>query len=363
MPSAFGDRGDFIGDPFGGGMNEKRRLVPIPMALSKPPTGRAPSSPISASPAHFGFLMVEDYTLVTLSNAIAVLRMANRLSGGDLYRWSCLTLDGAPVASSAGLRIIPDGDADCLGAADVLFVCGGYHPERRSGDALLSTLRDFAKRGIRLGALCTGSHFLAAAGLLDGYRCAIHWENLSSLREQFPEVQVSSRLFVVDRDRFTCSGGVSSIDLMLNLVASAHGGDLARQISEQFVLERIRTEEDAQRMPLHYLVGAGNHQNLVDAVALMEANIEEPLALGELAGYVGVSRRQLERLFHDHLHCTPSRYYLDLRLNRGRLLLLQTGMKVADVAARCGFSTTARFGKSYAEKYGKRPSDERREDV
>ena len=317
-------------------------------------------SAIDDPPAHFGFLMVPDYTMVTLASAIAVLRMANRSSGRELYRWSCVTLDGAPVASSAGLRLIPDGDVDCLGHVQFVFVCGGYHPERRATKALLAALNGFSKRGVHLGALCTGSHFLAAAGLLDGYRCAIHWENLPGLREQFPKVQVSSRLFVVDRDRYTCSGGISSIDLMLHIVAGAHGGQLARDISEQFIVERIRTEDDAQRTPLHHLAGAGNHDTLVDAVALMEANIEEPLTLAEIAEYVGVSRRQLERLFHDYLHGTPSRYYLDLRLHRGRLLLLQTGMKVADVAARCGFSTTARFGKSYVEKYGKRPSDERR---
>lgn len=311
-------------------------------------------------PAHFGFLMVPDYTMVTLTSAIAVLRMANRSSGRELYRWSCVTLDGAPVESSAGLRLIPDGDVGCLGQVHIVFVCGGYHPERRATKALLATLKGFSQRGVHLGALCTGSHFLAAAGLLDGYRCAIHWENLPGLSEQFPEVQVSSRLFVVDRDRYTCSGGISSIDLMLHLVAGAHGRELAREISEQFIVERIRTEDDAQRTPLHHLVGAGNHDTLVDAVALMEANIEEPLKLAEIAEYVGVSRRQLERLYHDYLHCTPSRYYLDLRLHRGRLLLLQTGMKVADVAARCGFSTAARFGKSYVEKYAKRPSDERR---
>ena len=315
---------------------------------------------VDQQPAHIGFLMVPDYTIVTLTNAVAVLRMANRLSERDLYRWSCLTLDGRPVASSAGLRLIPDGDTTCAGSLDILFVCGGYHPERRSGRPLLDTLRGFARRDVALGALCTGAHFLAAAGLLDGYRCAIHWENLTSLREQFPKVQVSSRLFVVDRDRYTCSGGVSSIDLMLNIVADAHGRQLAREISEQFVLERIRTEDDAQRTPLHYLIGAGNHQKLVDAVALMEANIEEPLALGELADYVDVSRRQLERLFHDHLHCTPSRYYLDLRLNRGRLLLLQTAFKISEVASRCGFSNAARFGKAYLARYDKRPSDERR---
>ena len=311
-------------------------------------------------PTRIGFLMTPDYTIVTLASAIAVLRMANRLSERKLYRWTCLTLDGEPVASSDGLRIVPDGDVDSLDPVDILFVCGGYHVERHCNRALLDTLRGFAKRRVPLGALCTGAHFLAAAGLLDGYRCAIHWENLSSLREQFPRVQVSSRLFEIDRDRYTCSGGISSIDLMLNVVRAPHGQQLARDISEQFILERMRTENDMQRTPLHYQLGAVNQQRLVEAVALMEANIEEPLTLGEVADYTGISARQLERLFHEHLHCTPSHYYLDLRLSRGRLLLMQTGMTVSSIASRCGFSAAARFGKSYQEKYGKRPTDERR---
>ena len=310
-------------------------------------------------PTRIAFLMTREYTIVTLTSAIAVLRVANRLTERELYRWTCLTLDGEPVASSDGLRIVPDGDVDSLGRVDTMFVCGGYHCERHCSRPLLDALRAFATRGVPLGALCTGTHFLAAAGLLDGYRCAIHWENLSSLREQFPRVQVSSRLFEVDRDRYTCSGGISSIDLMLNLVQASHGQPLARDISEQIILERMRTEDDMQRTPLHYQLGAVNQRRLVDAVALMEANIEEPLTLGEVAEYTGISPRQLERLFHEHLDRTPSRYYLDLRLNQGRLLLLQTSMSVTEIASRCGFSTAARFGKSYLAKYGKRPTDER----
>ena len=323
------------------------------MTDGRPPSGHRDE------PTRVAFLMTRDYTIVTLTSAIAVLRMANRMSERQLYRWTCLTLDGEPVPSSDGLRLVPDGDAHSLERMDMLFVCGGYDCERHCSRPLLETLRDFDKRGVPLGALCTGSHFLAAAGLLDGYRCAIHWENLSSLREQFPRVQVSSRLFEIDRDRYTCSGGISSIDLMVNLVRASHGEPLARDISEQIIIERVRTEADMQRTPLHYQLGAANQQRLVDAVALMEANIEEPLTLGEVADYTGISGRQLERLFHEHLDCTPSRYYLDLRLDRGRLLLLQTSMKVADIAARCGFSTAARFGKSYLAKYGKRPTDER----
>ena len=307
-----------------------------------------------------GFLMTPDYTLVTLSSAIAVLRIANRMSDRPLYRWSCLTLDGEPVESSDGLRLVPDGDIGALGPVDILFVCAGYHVEKHCDRDLLDTLRGLARRGVPLGALCTGTHLLAAAGLMDGYRCAIHWENLPSLRERFPRVQASSRLFEIDRDRYTCSGGISSIDLMVRVVGAAHGPQLAQDISEQIIVERIRTEQDAQRTPLHHLPGAANHDKLVDAVALMEANIEEPLTLGEMASYLSVSPRQLERLFQEYLHCTPSRYYLDVRLRQARLLLLQTGMPVAAVASRCGFSTPARFAKSYSAKYGRRPSDERR---
>lgn len=316
-------------------------------------------SPTAASaPVRVGFLMILDYSMISFANAVAVLRMANRQSGRDLYRWSTMTMDGQPVCSSDGLELKPGSSVADAGALDILMVCGGYHIETECRKPILSALRGFANKKIPLGALCTGTHLLAAAGLLDGYRCTIHWENLSSLREKFPKLQVSSSLFVIDRDRYTCSGGVSSIDLMLNLVASIHGHQLVQEISEQFIYERVRTERDAQRVPLHYLIGA-SQPKLVDAVTLMEANVEEPLGLDEVAGYVDISRRQLERLFHKYLHCAPSRYYLELRLHRARLLLLQTSMPVIDIAISCGFSTAPHFSKCYSELYGKPPRDER----
>ena len=179
------------------------------------------------------------------------------------------------------------------------------------------------------------------------------------MREEFPKLQLSSSLFAIDRDRYTCSGGISSIDLMLNLIASIHGHQLVQQISEQFTCDRVRTEKDAQRAPLQYLIGA-SQPRLVDAVTLMESNIEEPLTLDEVANYVGISRRQLERLFNRYLHCAPSRYYLELRLSKARLLLLQTSIPVIDVAISCGFSTAPHFSKCYSDLYGKPPSNERR---
>ncbi|MGB2260650.1 MAG: GlxA family transcriptional regulator [Porticoccaceae bacterium] len=308
---------------------------------------------------HIGFLLMPEYTLSTFSNAVSVLRMANRISGRELYRYSVFSLDGEPVVSSAGLELRLDGSLKSVGDMSVLVVCGGYNIKDHCSREVLDALRLMAKKQIPLAGMCTGSYVLAAAGLLDGYRSTIHWENIASMREQFPRLNVGSSLFVIDRDRYTCSGGISSIDLMLNLVASIHGHQLVQQISEQFTCDRVRTEKDPQRAPLQYLIGA-SQPRLVDAVVLMEANIEEPLSLDEVAEYVGISRRQLERLFNRYLHCAPSRYYLELRLSRARLLLLQTSIPVIDVAISCGFSTAPHFSKCYSDLYGKPPSNERR---
>jgi transcriptional regulator GlxA family with amidase domain len=308
---------------------------------------------------HVGFLLMPEYTLSTFSNAVGILRMANRLSGRELYRWTLYSIDGESVISSAGLELQM---SDSLGSAEdlgVLIVCGGYHIKTHSTKPVVDCLRRLAKRKTPLGGLCTGSYVLATAGLLDGYECTIHWENLASMREEFPRLKITSSLFVIDRDRYTCAGGISSIDLMLNLVASIHGHQLVQQISEQFTCDRVRTEKDAQRAPLQYLIGA-SQPRLVDAVLLMESNIEEPLTLDEVASYVGISRRQLERLFNRYLSRAPSRYYLELRLSRARLLLLQTSIPVIDVAITCGFSTAPHFSKCYSDLYGKPPSSERR---
>jgi len=315
--------------------------------------------PEAETALHVSFLMLPEYTLSAFSNAIGILRMANRLTDRALYTWSVHSLDGQPVISSAGLELTIDGSLADAADANILMVCGGYSVKKYCNKLLTDGLRKIAKRKIPIGGIDTGTYALAVAGLLDGYRCTIHWENLSSLREEFPRLEITSSLFVIDRDRYTCSGGISSIDLMLNLIASIHGHQLVQEISEQFTCDRVRTEKDAQRAPLKYLIGA-SQPRLVDAVTLMESNIEEPLTLDEVANYVGISRRQLERLFNRYLHCAPSRYYLELRLSRARLLLLQTSIAVIDVAISCGFSTAPHFSKCYSDLYGKPPSAERR---
>jgi transcriptional regulator GlxA family with amidase domain len=210
-----------------------------------------------------------------------------------------------------------------------------------------------------LGGICTGTYLLARAGLLDGYRATIHWENMASLREIAPNVKVTEELFELDRDRYTVSGGTASLDMMLQLVNKKYGKELAASVSEQFVCDRMRGAYDKQRIPLKLLLGS-NQPKLTEAVELMEANLEELLNLDDLASLVGISRRQLERLFRKYLHCVPRRYYLDLRLKKARQLLLQTSESVSEIAIACGFVSSSHFSKSYREIFGLSPREERR---
>ena len=181
---------------------------------------------------------------------------------------------------------------------------------------------------------------------------------MSALREEFPRIDFTEQLFAIDRDRYTCSGGIAPLDLMLNMIKDDLGPDIAPLISEQFILDRIRNDRDRQHIPLQAQVGVF-HERLIKAAALMEANIEEPMSLDELAASIGVSRRQIERLFKRHLDQVPTKYYLEIRLRRARELLLQTSMSIMDITTACGFQSPPHFSKCYRNAFGYPPSAER----
>ena len=305
------------------------------------------------------FVLVPEYSLIAFSSAVEPLRMANRMRGEPLYHWRVVTAGGTQVTSSSGLRVQVDGDLGSGESADLVIVCAGERVQHHVDKACVAWLRRLAQRRIPLAAVCTGAYLLARADLLGGYRCTIHWENLASLREEFPDITVTAELFEIDRDRYTCSGGVAPLDMMLNLIQAEHGGSLAVAISEEFICDRIRGRNDPQRIPLRHHLGT-SQPKLVDAISLMEANIEEPMSLDELSRHVGLSRRQLERLFQKHVHRVPTRYYLELRLARARSLLLQTARPIVDIAFACGFVSAPHFSKCYRDHYGVPPREERR---
>jgi transcriptional regulator GlxA family with amidase domain len=313
---------------------------------------------VAVPKSKFAFLTLPRYSMIALSNAVEPLRMANILTRQTAYEWSIVSLDGEPTAASNGLQLAPTIPLEEAGPLDILFVCGGVDVQEVVSPRILAALRRFAERRVPLGALCTGGYALAKAGLLDKYRATIHWENLSGLREEFPRILLSDQLFTIDRDRFTCSGGVAPLDLMLHLVKTKLGARISQLISEQFIVDRVRNDRDRQYVPLRAQIGA-SHETLISVAQLMEQNIEKPLSLDAIAAAMEVSRRQIERLFKRHLNCMPKRYYLQMRLRRARELLLQTSMPIIDITTACGFQSPPHFSRCYRAQFGCPPSAER----
>jgi len=313
----------------------------------------------SPGPTKIGFLLVPEFSMLAFSSALEPLRMANQLSGEHHYEWITIGASHEPIDASNGISITPDYSFQDAPQLDAVFVCSGNLIQHQTDSEMVSWLRSLSKRDMTMGAICTGTYVLAKADALDGHRCTIHWENMASAREEFPHLVISPELFEIDEGRYTSAGGIAPLDMILHEIRDVHGSDLASAITEQFMCDRIRDKHDRQRVPLTQRIGT-NQPKLAEAVSLMEANIEEPMTLDELSHHVGLSRRQLERLYQRYLQCVPTRYYLELRLERARQLLLQTSMPIVDIALACGFISAPHFSKCYRDTFGLPPRDERR---
>lgn len=308
-------------------------------------------------PQRIGFFLVPQFSMLAFFSAVEPLRVANRF-GGALYGWHILSRDGRPVEASNGMVLTPEGGIADAPPCKTVIVCAGFEPHLFADRATMRWLQRLARQGVDLGSIDTGCYVLAKAGLLDGHRAAVHWEALDSFAEAFPQVEVVPNLFEIDRGRFTCSGGTAALDMMLHLIGLRHGYELAAAVSEQFIHDRIRDPRDRQRMTLRVRLGIAAPK-LIRAISLMEANLEEPLALPRIAALAGLSPRQLERAFRRHLATTPNRYYLELRLGRARAMLLHTSLPVIEVAVACGFASAAHFSRAYRSAFGRPPRAER----
>jgi len=318
----------------------------------------APPIRAARPPYVVGFYLVPQFPMMAFASAIEPLRSANRLRAERLFDWRLYSRDGAPVRASNGVDIAVHAALDDGAALDLLLVCAGTRDAGADDPQLAKWLRALARRGTALGGISLGPYAVARAGLLDGRRCALHWESLAAFAEQFPRIRTTSDIFVVDGNRRTCSGGTAALDMMLHLIAERDGRALANDVSEQFIHPRIRGTQDPQRMALHARLGVANDK-LIAAIGMMEGASDEPRAVHEIAADVQLSPRQLERLFAKYLRASPSRYYLKLRLDRARTMLLQTTKPILDVAVACGFASASHFSRCYREVYGHRPSDER----
>jgi AraC family carnitine catabolism transcriptional activator len=308
-------------------------------------------------PQQVHFLLLPEFSVMGFVSAIEPLRVANRFRPGS-YRWHILSLAGGPVEASNGMSINAEaafGDADAI---DTLFIVAGFNPLAQYHPALAPWLRACQRRGSVLGALDTGAFVLAEAGLLDGEPITLHWEAWSAFAERYPGIRVTEELFEIGRRVITCAGGTAAIDMMLALITARHGRELAAQVSEQFVLGRIRSQSDHQRMEIATRYGLHNRKT-IQIVKLMQEHIEDPLSPDDLASMIAVTRRQLERLFSTHLKDTPARFYVGVRLDRARELLRQTDMGILAVGVACGFGSSSHFSRVYRARFGVSPKDDR----
>ncbi len=313
----------------------------------------------SYQPMKLAFVLLPKYSMIAFSSLIEPIRLANRESGETYFDWSCYSLDGEPVEASNHVLTQVDGSVQDLGDAALTLVCSGIDVERvQPGAELGKRLRYLIAHGRMIGAACTGAHVLARYGLLDGFRCTIHWENIPSFQEEFPEIEVSSDIYEIDRNRWTCAGGTAALDMMLRFIADQGGVALARQVAEVMLHQEIRDGENAQRQDLRYRLGTANAK-VIEAVRVMENHLEDPLSCRQLAETVNLSTRQLERLFRRHFDQTPGQYYLRIRLDKGRDLLRRTSRSILDIAVASGFTSTSHFTKCYRKGYGHTPTEER----
>lgn len=313
----------------------------------------------------FVFFLVPDFTMIAFATALDPLRSANRMLGYDAYKWRLASIDGRAVKASNGVECAVNTSLDeerrkMAGSdrPDMVIVCSGLNVESYNNRTAFAWLREEYNRGVAVGGLCTGAHVLAAAGLLSNKRCAIHWENLPGFSEAFPKANVFADLFEVDQNVYTCAGGTAALDMMLKLIGDDFDDSLVNRVCEQVLTDRVRSPTDRQRLPLRARLGVQNAK-VLSIIELMEANLAEPLSLIEVADHVGLSRRQIERLFRTEMGRSPARYYLEIRLDRARHLLVQSSMPVVEVAVACGFVSASHFSKCYRELYARSPQQER----
>jgi len=319
--------------------------------------------PQAEKPAIIAFLLIREFSMMSVVSAVEPLRAANKLSGRRSYEWRFFSDDGAPIPASNGMIVNVDGGlseiAENRDKIDFLFVCAGLDANPPNRSRLHAALHKCARARMILGSLSSGAFILARAGLLADYRCTVHWEFRPAFEEEFPEIDCSPGLYVIDRDRWTGSGGIAGMDMMLQLIERDHGPAVSRAVANWFQIDRIRNAAIHQR--------AGQLDRMENlpsplqrAIELMMANIEMPLKMEEIAELSGLRLRRMERMFKSNLDTSPAHFYRGIRLEKARELLLHTNLSTLEIGVLTGFSSSSHFAMAYQRHYGMRPTDARR---
>jgi transcriptional regulator GlxA family with amidase domain len=306
------------------------------------------------------FLLVEEFSAMCLMSAVEALRAANYVMGKEAYRWTLVSHDGKPVRASNTIAMQAESGIGEDLRTDYLFVVSSFVNDPPYRQRLHSRLRQFDRQGVKLGALSCGTFILARAGLLKDARCTVHWEYQPAFSEEFPDVKLVPDIYVIDRNRYTSSGGIAGMEMMLDIITRQHGEVAARKVANNFQLDRVRgpgvTQRGGASMRMDTMPPA-----VQQAVRIMLGNVETPLSNAEIAPMIGTSVRNLERIFKRNLKASPAKYYLSLRLEKAREFLMHTNMATLEVALQCGFSSSSYFARCFQREFSIRPSEVRRD--
>ena len=327
--------------------------------MMEPP--RQSPSPLQPRGARLsvGFVLVKRFTLSAFANFVDVLRLA--ADEGDrsrpiLCNWSVISPDMAPISSSCGVLIQPQERLGDPRRFDYIVVVGGLLGDLAEGDPRVDAfLHLAAMRGIPLVGLCTGPFVLHRAGLMEGYRCCVSWFHHNDFLEAFDGLTpVSDQIFVVDRDRLTCSGGASTAHLAAHLVERHIGRAQAMKSLHIMMINGAAVGETPQPgMPLE----DASADPLVQRVLLvMQMHLEAPLTIARIARLVGTNKRRIERRFQAVFGRSPLAVYTQMRLGQARYLIEHTSRPIAAIAAECGFCDTSHLSRVFRREYGMSPA-------
>ncbi len=314
---------------------------------------------ISSETYRVDFLLIENFSMISFASAVEPLRIANKLLGREMFDFRRVSLDGGTVSANGGLSMQVEEKLNRVQESDRLVVCSSDEVEALDlPGSLGAELRRLDRHGTPLGAICTGTFILAKFGLLRGRACTIHWEYIEVFRELFPDADLQSTVCVEDGNLLTCSGGTAPLDMMIRLVRSVAGDTVARNVADIAIHHNLRDDTVHQRLDLRSRLSATNPVFL-KCVELMEDHIEEPLDVAEMCRTLGISIRQLQRIFKGNCGVGPRAYYESLKLERARQMLKRTAMAIPEISVANGFPNTSTFSKAYKRVYNIVPSLDR----
>lgn len=307
----------------------------------------------SDTPLDIAVLVLPRASILEVASVLDPMRNANRHLGREGFRWRVVSPSGDAMPLTCGIELPALGPLAAAQGADVLIVVAGYNQSEIATRPLIAGIRRMAGRFRAIGAVDAGPWVLARAGLLDGHRATVHWEDLEDFATAHPRVDVVPDRFVLSRNRFTAGGAAPAADLMLHLIGTRCGAAVAGQVAASFQYE---TQADGSRPQRPGLLPMVHDPRLAAALAMMNAHLEDPLPLDAIARAQGMGLRRMEQLFHYALGQGPGAAYLDLRLQMARRMVTDTRHSLREVALRCGFVDPTGFSRAFRRRFGVPPS-------